>query len=384
MVVGQGASADSSETARESQVRRFAGASPRSRIAVVAMALVVAAAGRPRLAVRALDGTAHSGLRAPLDDKARRSIQLATNGEIAFSGGEQPGGSFLPSNLFVVQPDGSGLRQLSRDDWRRNSLDWSPDGSKIVYVRTGGEFPLSNIFASDAYGRHTRQLTAQSNQYENTLAWSPDGKTIAFARGGSNGPYEIYLMDSDGANVRRLTSGGGNHLSPSWSPDGSRIVFVATPASNSGLTQLFEMSADGTGSHRLTQNRGWESFPAWSPDATAIAFVLRGLDDNPPDRLVLIAPDGSDARTIYECTAGCDRKRGLVTRRHAVAVEPRTRGRPRNRPPDVAAVRHPPGRLGSPRGRHRSSASIPGRSTVENRTTITVSCLATPSRAAAG
>jgi Tol biopolymer transport system component len=302
--MGHGASTESDETTRESRKRGSADASPRSRIVVVVTAFFVAAVGLT-FVVPALDGTGGSNRPAPLAEKAQRQLQLAANGEIAFSGGEQPAGPFLPSNLFVIQPDGSGLRQLSHDDWRRNSLAWSPDGARIAYIRTAGEFPPSNIFVSDADGRHTQKLTTQTEQYENGPAWSPDGRTIAFARGGSNGPYEIYVMDAEGGNVRRLTNSGGNHLDPSWSPEGDRIVFIATPAANSGLTHVFEMNADGAGIHRLTHGPRWESLPAWSPDGSAIAFVVRGLDDNPPDQLVLITPSGSGARTIYRCVAGC-------------------------------------------------------------------------------
>jgi TolB protein len=272
---------------------------PETRVLAVASAIVIVAAG---LTVGSqFMGRATSASNQTVGPRAH----LARNGLIAFSGGRFPGGPFTPSNLFVVDADGSGLRQLSHDDLRRSSLAWSPDGSRIAYIQTGGEFPPWNIFIASADGQQVQQLTHQIHQFENGPAWSPDGRRVVFARGGADEPYELYVIAADGSNLRRLTSGGGNHLDPTWSPDGRRIAFVAASVPNSGLTHLFVMDADGSGPHRITPYRGFEDDPAWSPDGALIAFVLRGVGHHPPDRLILIGPDGSDPVSLYRCDADC-------------------------------------------------------------------------------
>ena len=95
-------------------------------------------------------------------------------------------------------------------------------------------------------------------------AWSPDGTQIAFARGtrGPPGAHEIYVMDSDGRNVRALTDGPGDKGGPSWSPDGTRLAFFSVL---DGDGSIFIMDADGGNVVRITQAEGVDEKPAWSP-----------------------------------------------------------------------------------------------------------------------
>ncbi len=127
--------------------------------------------------------------------------------------------------------------------------------------------------------------------------WSPDGRQIAF-ESNRNGPVEIYIMNADGSNVRRLTFSGvaGQHGNNpgSWHPDGSQIVFQST---RDGQFEIYKINVDGTGETRLTFHPAEDSLPAWSPDGTRIAFSSR-RDDSAAD-IHLMNPDGSNITRIF-------------------------------------------------------------------------------------
>jgi TolB protein len=122
---------------------------------------------------------------------------------------------------------------------------------------------------------------------------SPDGSKIAFVSDRDGGSAGIYVMKSDGTSAFRLTSQGD--IEPAWSPDGSKIVFASYRVDyNAGKTELttdlWQMNADGTGQTQLTfRNDGdpGSTAPSYSPDGSRIVFILGW-------QIWSIAADGSD------------------------------------------------------------------------------------------
>lgn len=88
------------------------------------------------------------------------------------------------------------------------------------------------------------------------LPWSPDGKQIALVRGG-----DIYIMETDGANVRQLTANDKLDALPTWSPDGRYIAFQSDREGES--QEIYVMEADGPNVQRLTEHMAFMA--AWSP-----------------------------------------------------------------------------------------------------------------------
>jgi dipeptidyl aminopeptidase/acylaminoacyl peptidase len=163
---------------------------------------------------------------------------------------------------FVVHPDGSGLKQVSGS----TTFSWAPEGQRIV---VGG----GHLEIVDTDGRSLLQLTQGS--YDAYPAWSPNGREIAFRRAGGavwviaaeGGPPKLLARDSPprGRDVasRRIT----------WSPDGSRLAFVARRGpGNRGDDQIHVVASDGTGERVLAGSKADEEEPIWSPNGTQIAF----------------------------------------------------------------------------------------------------------------
>ena len=128
---------------------------------------------------------------------------------------------------------------------------------------------------------------------------SPDRTRVAFSsnRGGS---YDLWIMDADGHNLRRLTSDPGGEGEPAWTPDGTRLIYTATP--KTGLPQLASIRVDGADGRALTSMSGGNRSADVSPDGATIAFVST-RDGNP--RLYAMALDGSGPRRL---TKGSDRE----------------------------------------------------------------------------
>ena len=189
--------------------------------------------------------------------------------------------------IFVMDVDGSD-RRLVVDGGERPS--WAPDSRRLAY-----EDGLGRIAVVDMETLSVRTLVEG-----NLPSWSPDGRLIAFLRG-----LQTHVVDADGEGLRRLAPGlvvtGVAAFAPAWSPDGTRIVFAGgdeeagTTFPRTSEIHVVRVS-DGTAT-RITSSRLEKTGPTWSPDGTAIVFAERVLDE-PRAELVLIAPDGSGRRVL--------------------------------------------------------------------------------------
>lgn len=100
-------------------------------------------------------------------------------------------------------------------------------------------------------------------------SWSPDGSKIVF-HSDATGDTEIYVVNADGSNLQQLTNSPGADENPSWSPDGKSIVFQ-TKRRKTGA-DLYVMSADGTGQRAILQNGQRNVCPMWSPRKDEVVF----------------------------------------------------------------------------------------------------------------
>jgi len=186
----------------------------------------------------------------------------------------------------------------------------SPDGNYIFFSsdRIDGTF---QIFRTDIDGSSNLvQLTNLSGMTCIYPAVSPDGNQIAFQAGstGYGSDNEIYIMNSDGSNLVKLTDNMVYDGYPNFSPDGTKIVFSAWD--ESPYPEIFIMNIDGTGRTQLTNNEGayWQSAPIFNPSGTKIYFQA---GYNADDYIVMMNPDGTNWVNITEPNSFGDTDYGL-------------------------------------------------------------------------
>ena len=188
-------------------------------------------------------------------------------GRIAFVGKYE----IVKSDIYMINPDGTGLFNLTNNYSSNIDPNWSPDGSRIAFLSdredTDNEHVLYDIYVVniDGFGLH-RLIDNPGN--DGGISWSPDGKHIAFYSD-RQGSRDIYVMNDDGSGLSRLTDDPDLHGGPRWSPDGNRIAFTSFWP---GQPEFFLMNLDGSNISRL--NIKLENFDdyAWSPDGGKIAY----------------------------------------------------------------------------------------------------------------
>jgi Tol biopolymer transport system component len=207
------------------------------------------------------------------------------------------------ADVYVANADGSGLRKLAHAlAYDPNPLGagkgpsaspaWSPDGRKIAFVsnRSGSD----DIWVVDAEGGGLVNLTRSRGS--GRPVWSPNGRLIAF-RSDRDGNGEVYVMNADGSGVKRLTRNPASDGGPVWSPDGRKILFVRFRRGNS---DIYVMNRDGSGQRNLTPGvrparTAYDGAPVWSPSGRLIAFVS---ERDKRRKVYVMTADGSDQAAL--------------------------------------------------------------------------------------
>ena len=238
-------------------------------------------------------------------------------------------------DIFVIDADGHGLRQLSNDQsltatpaWGLSATeiyyttwkDFNPDlsgsfldGSYTWYVSRRAGMNLSphwslkrksivlslskdgnsEIYTMNRRGEDLERLTFH-RAIDSSPVWSLSGEEIAFTSD-RNGTKQIYLMDAAGLNVRQLTRQGTYNDSASWSPLGDRIAFTSRVG---GVFQIFTIGLDGQDLRQLTDGDSHSEDPSWAPNGWVIAYTSEQSGSKQIHTITL------DGRPIAQLTRG--------------------------------------------------------------------------------
>jgi Tol biopolymer transport system component len=195
------------------------------------------------------------------------------NGRIAFVASRNG----PPGEIYVMNPDGSGQTNLTKSSTSEVCPAFSPDGTRIAFVR---EWKSVWVMNADGSGQ-TAVLPNAGGEFTSVMCadWSPDGTKLAFTgiRSAEPDNQDVFAVGADGTNLQRLTTDPASDTTPRWSPDGTRIAFssIRDRVPNEVNYEIYVMAADGSNQMRLTNNTKFDHSPAWSPDGTRIAFTSR-------------------------------------------------------------------------------------------------------------
>lgn len=171
-----------------------------------------------------------------------------------------------PSDLFIMNPDGTGVRQITDTVDMEGLPEWSPTGDRIVFVSDSDEG--NQIYTMKPDGTEISKLT-EGDMDNDMPAWSPDGSKIAF-ESNRDGDYDVYIMSSNGENLAQLTNESGLDTAPTWSPDGTKIAFVSA---RDGDLEIYTVDSEGNQIQQVTHNKEADYAPDWSHQSNIIAFV---------------------------------------------------------------------------------------------------------------
>ena len=266
-----------------------------------------------------------SGLRTLSTGTANRDPALSPDGSLVV---------YEQGRDLVVSPtSGSGTKSVTTGGNNDQFPAFSPDGKQIVFHRADA----TDLFVVNVDGTGLRQLTSDGSAYaEYEPEWSPRGDKIAFERPGCDeqgGQVCIFTVNADGSGLTNLTpeeypadcpnvnpgvGPRGNSANPTWSPDGTKIAYAGTAfhcqqaEGNISGGDIWVMNADGSAKRDILPDANdatYDAQPSWSPDGQSIAFQtdrFNGGNNGDRDIAIMPAAGGAPVKVIGAGTSGAD------------------------------------------------------------------------------
>ena len=236
--------------------------------------------------------------------------------------------------IYSMNIDGSNTQMVSNGEGRTTCSYFLKGGKKVIYASTHGGakacppnadmsqgyvwavYPDYDLYTADSNGKNIKQLTTTPG-YDAEATVSPDGKRMVFTSE-RDGDLDLYSMDVNGKNIRRLTDAVGYDGGAFYSPDGRQIVYRrSTPATPAEVTrykdllarhlivpttfEIWVMNADGTNKRQVTSLAAGSFAPFFTPDGKRIIFCTNYFATDPRKRnfdLALISVDGTGLERV--------------------------------------------------------------------------------------
>lgn len=190
-------------------------------------------------------------------------------------------------DIYIMDVPALSVRRLTSNGANNSSPSWSPDGRRLAFASDYDDAFGIFVMPVDCTGDFTQcatRLTPKSSDWYAAPAWSPDGSRIAFVSTRDTttslddtlGNANVYVMNSDGSELRRLTANEGEDYDPDWSPDSRTLVYAAQNIQR-GTMELKTLDVDCAASEptciHVLFSDVVDLMPAWSPDGSSIVFV---------------------------------------------------------------------------------------------------------------
>jgi TolB protein len=237
----------------------------------------------------------------------RQGIALTT---LAFQSDREGG-----QELFLMDYDGHNQRRISGHKSTSGYSDWSPTGDAIAYMSYFSGTP--GIYYVDLASGNKVPIYREG-VLNISPTFSPDGKKVAFASAGPDSNIDIYTCERACRTPIRMTNSPAIDTNPSWSPDGKQIAFTSSRA---GKPQIFLMDADGQNTRRISFDGEYNEGASWRPDGQQIVYASRRGNrfdiavTNLVDLQTRILTSGSDASYEEPCFAPDGQRIAFTSRR---------------------------------------------------------------------
>jgi Tol biopolymer transport system component len=229
------------------------------------------------------------------DKYGNRISGLNINWSVVNGGGTiDEGGLFTAGTIPDTYKDTVTAEATQGDITRSATVDVTVELDRIAFFSDrDNEDDVFDIYIMDIEGNNQKRLTT-NNANDGRFSCSPNGRRIVYSLEGDEG--DMYTINDDGSWEFPLVS-GRRAYEPTWSPDGAKIAFQSW---ENDTAEIYVMDADGGNFVQLTHNSAYDDYPTWSPDGTEIVFVS-GRDGN--EEIYVMSADGTNQRRLTRNSA---------------------------------------------------------------------------------